>query len=500
MGMAAVDGTSEVLIIEDDALLARLYVEQLRMAGIAATAVGTAAAAFERMTHTAPALVLLDLTLPDANGLDILADLRHRGRGCDVVVVTAHGSVNVAVEAMRAGAHDFLVKPFAPERLVVTVRNALALGTLARLVDRIGERASYCGMIGRSLVMQGVYRIIEGASQSRASVFITGESGTGKELAAEALHTRSPRAAGPFVALNCAAIPRDLMESEIFGHVRGAFTGAHADREGAAMRAHGGTLFLDEVCEMDLALQGKLLRFLQTGSVQKVGSGTTERVDIRVVSATNRDPLTEVDAGRFREDLYYRLHVVPIHLPPLRERGDDVLLIARHLLGELTTLEGKRFKGIVPAAEAALTAYRWPGNIRQLYNVLHGAIVLNDGEMLTLEMLPAVVREAESQAVAPAAASRPIGPAAPAAIEPPPLLDFEPVDDDDDEADELLAGSGTRIIPLWQVERAAIERAIRICDGNVPRAAALLGISASTIYRKRQSWAVADVDGTTVEM
>ncbi|MEN3164752.1 sigma-54 dependent transcriptional regulator [Tistrella mobilis] len=488
--MVADESASEVLIIEDDALLARLYAEQLRGAGIPAVAVGTAAAAFERIAATPPALVLLDLSLPDANGLDILADLRRRG-GCDVVVVTAHGSVNVAVEAMRAGAHDFLVKPFPPERLVVTVRNALALGTLTRLVDSIGEREAYCGMIGRSLVMQGIYRIIEGAAQSRASVFITGESGTGKELAAEALHARSPRARGPFVALNCAAIPRDLMESEIFGHVRGAFTGAHTDREGAATRAHGGTLFLDEVCEMDLALQSKLLRFLQTGAFQKVGSGVTERVDIRIVSATNRDPLVEVEAGRFREDLYYRLHVVPIHLPPLRQRGDDVRLIARHLLDDLAALEGKGFRRIDAAAEAALAAYRWPGNIRQLYNVLHGAVVLNDGEVLTLDMLPGQLREAEAMSLRPTTTGAP-----------PPELDFEPVADDemdgigDPGEPETAAIYGTEgeIRPLWQVERMAIERAIDLCGGNVPRAAALLGISASTIYRKRQAWSETPTD------
>jgi two-component system repressor protein LuxO len=304
--------------------------------------------------------------------------------------------------------------------------------------------------------MQAVYRVIEAAAPSRATVFVTGESGTGKELAASAVHRLSPRAAGPFVPINCAAIPRDLIESEIFGHVRGAFTGAVADRQGAAQAADGGTLFLDEICEMDLALQGKLLRFVQTGQFTPVGASRPVSVDVRFVCATNRDPLAEVKAGRFREDLYYRLHVVPLRLPPLRERGEDVILLAEAFLARAAAEEGRRFRRLSPDAKAALLAHSWPGNVRELENAIRGAVVLADGEELTAEMLPASVR---------------LSP--PSRRAPPPAAD------------------PSAILPLAEVERRAIEAAIAACGGNIPRAAAALGISPSTLYRKRAAWAAA---------
>jgi two-component system repressor protein LuxO len=299
--------------------------------------------------------------------------------------------------------------------------------------------------------MQAVYRVLETAAQSKATVFIAGESGTGKELAAEAVHRLSPRAAGPMVAINCAAIPRDLIESEIFGHVRGAFTGAVADRIGAAQAADGGTLFLDEVCEMDLSLQGKLLRFIQSGTFQPVGSTQVRRTDARFVCATNRDPLEEVRAGRFREDLYYRLHVVPVRLPPLRERGNDVIAIAEAMLANSAAEEGKRFRGFSEAAKAALLAHRWPGNVRELENAVRTAVVLHDGDWVEAPMLPLRVA---MPAVAPVVAAE--------------------------------AARGIR--PLADIEREAIERAVELCDGNVPKAAAQLGISPSTLYRKRAAW------------
>jgi DNA-binding NtrC family response regulator len=298
-------------------------------------------------------------------------------------------------------------------------------------------------------------------------VFITGESGTGKELCAVAIHSLSPRAGGPFIAINCGAIPRDLMESEIFGHLKGSFTGAISDREGAAKQAHGGTLFLDEICELDFALQTKLLRFLQSGLIQRVGSTATEKVDIRVICATNRSPLDEVREGRFREDLYYRLHVLPIHLPPLRERGHDIVMIARQFLTQYSREEAKAFQSIAPAAEAALLAHRWPGNVRELQNAIRQAVVLNDAEVLELSMLPPLAEGG--------------GPALPEAV--------QPVDLD-------LAGLGRGDAPsafvgkeLRQIEKDAIESTIQACGGSIPRAAKMLGVSPSTIYRKRDTWA-----------
>jgi two-component system repressor protein LuxO len=453
-----------VLLVEDTRSLAEVYRAYLRETPWTVVHAATAAEARALFATRRPAVVLLDLNLPDADGLDLLREFRGRRPAPEVIVITAHGSVAVAVAAMKAGATDFLAKPFAQERLVVTVANALERRRLVREVEALrsaADRTTFCGFIGGAAAMQAVYRIIENAAASRATVFITGESGTGKELAAEAIHKLSPRRDKPFVALNCAAIPRDLMESEVFGHVRGAFTGALADRLGAAAQADGGTLFLDEVCELDLALQGKLLRFIQTGRFQRVGSAREEQVDVRFVCATNRDPLEEVRAGRFREDLYYRLHVIPIALPPLRERGDDILRIAEAFLARFATEEGKRFRGLAPDARAALLAHTWPGNVRELENAIRTAVVLHDGEVLEAAMLPAQVRRGG-------------GRTPPQSATPP-----QPVEPD----------QGSRLIrPLIEVEREAIERAIALCGGNIAKAAAHLGVSPSTIYRKRASW------------
>jgi len=463
-----------VLLVEDTTSLARVYTEYLRKEPYEVAQVETGAAALAEIEARMPDAILLDLALPDMNGLEILKRVRSQQLPVAVVVITAHGSIATAVEAMRAGAYDFLVKPFSADRLVVTLRNAVERQRLARMVESLKEdfgRDQYFGFIGSSLPMQGVYRIVDSAAGSKATIFITGESGTGKEVCAQAIHQRSPRGREPFVALNCAAIPHDLMESEIFGHVKGAFTGAVAEREGAAARANGGTLFLDEICEMDLDLQSKLLRFVQTGSFVKVGGRATEKVDVRFICASNKDPLKEVEAGRFREDLYYRLHVIPIHLPPLRERDEDVLVIARHFLAAFAKEEGKRFERFAPEVEALLRGYHWPGNVRQLQNVLRNVIVLNDGETVTLDMLPPPLDRVE-------ASPRP-GLAGAAAQGPAPK-----------QASPAGDGTPDGIRPLWQVERDTIEEAIRLCQGNIPKAATHLGISASTIYRKRMSWQV----------
>jgi DNA-binding NtrC family response regulator len=319
----------------------------------------------------------------------------------------------------------------------------------------------FAGFIGSDLSMQAVYRIIQQAARSRATVFITGESGTGKEVCAEAVHASSARGHGPFVPLNCGAIPRELIESEIFGHVKGAFTGAIAGRDGAALRAHGGTLFLDEICELDPALQIKLLRFLQTGVVTRVGSDDSTKVDVRIICATNRDPAAEVEGGRLREDLFYRLHVVPIQMPPLRERGSDVLLIGRHFLERFSREEGKNFTRFSPEAEDILRKGRWPGNVRQLQNVVRNVTVLHDGETVLPAMLPqGLAADADRGRVAVTEAPRP-----------------------------LPARSTIR--PLALIEREAIETAIAACDGNLTEAAIRLGINVSTVHRKRQAWLAA---------
>jgi len=397
------------------------------------------------------------------DGLDILREVRQWPAPPATVVTTANASLTVAIEAVRLGAFDYLVKPFAAARLTTTVTNALANTDLKREVETFRRTVEHDGLgdfIGRSTPMQRVYRTIEAAARSSASVFITGESGTGKELAAQALHRLSPRAKKGFVALNCGAIPRDLLESTIFGHVKGAFTGATADQEGAALRADGGTLFLDELGEMEMELQTKLLRFIQTGQYERVGEGRTRPADIRFVAATNRDPAEAVRQGRLREDLFYRLYVVPLEMPPLRDRGDDILLIARRFLAEFSRQEGKSFAGFTPEAEARMVAYAWPGNVRQLQNVVRNAVVLNDGALLAETMLPPLLAAA---AAAPAATPRPA---------------------------DTQEAADTGIRRLADVERDYIEHAIRLCDGNILVAARKLGISASTIYRKKEAWAL----------
>lgn len=457
---------NNVLIVEDSGSIAVVYESWLTRAGFSVQIVENGEQALDLIRQGEFRVVLLDLQLPDISGLDVLDAIAAEELGVTVVVVTASGSIMTAVDAMRRGAYDFVVKPAAEERLVTTTRNAMEREVLQKAVIQI--RASYAkksdthGFIGNSLPMIAVYKTIDAVAQSSASVFITGESGTGKELCAEAIHKASPRRKAQFVALNCAAIPKDLIESEIFGHLKGAFTGATSDRDGAAMAADGGTLFLDEICEMDISLQSKLLRFLQTGTVQKVGSDKLAKVDVRIVCATNRNPVQEVEEGRFREDLYYRLHVVPVLLPPLRERGTDVVDIARDLLTTISSEEGKTFAAFASDAEDLLLSHRWPGNVRELQNVIRNAVILNDGETLEAEML--------NIAGATLVPSRTGRASAPSTV---------------DDADRIELNLSQ---PFADIEREIIEAAIIHCGNSIPKASQMLDLSPSTIYRKKEGW------------
>jgi len=457
---------SKLLLVEDSHALAKVYMEYLKDLPVNVSHVTEGRAGLDHIVSEDPSVVLLDLNLPDINGLELMSELEQLIQNPGIIVITAHGSVDMAVEAMRAGALDFLQKPFDAERLRVTVQNALEKQNLSNLVKQYEnnfDRKGFHGFVGSSIPMQAIYRIIESAASSRASVFITGDSGSGKEVCAEAIHNEGVRKNKPFIALNCAAIPRELMESEIFGHVKGAFTGAAGERQGAASLADGGSLFLDEIGEMDLALQSKLLRFVQTGTFQQVGGNKTEKVDVRFISATNRDPLEMVRLGTFREDLYYRLHVIPIHLPPLRECGDDIMLIAEKYLNDYANEEQKTFHEFSPQAAEILKNYHWPGNVRQLQNVIRNIVVLQNGDVATESMLPDLMH------------SGMVGLPAEEHIS----SHGQPKSNPE---------NGQQIQPLWQVERDAIEYAIAKCDGNIPRAAALLEISPSTIYRKRPGW------------
>ncbi len=398
--------------------------------------------------------ILLDLRLPDDNGFDLLTTIQAHARRAAVIVITSNASMASATQALRQGAYDYLVKPFSPDRLLTTIGNALSTASLEQEVQvlRHGvENGNFEEFIGRSPAMLKVFAIIEAAAASTASVFITGEAGSGKELAAQALHRRGPRAAMEFVAVNCSAIPADQLEGAIFGHVRGAFAGALQDQEGAAARANGGTLFLDELGEMDPQLQTKLLSFSQTGFYQRVGDPRPRRADIRLIAATNRDPARAISEGRLREDLYYRLAVVPMRMPPLRDRGTDILLIATAMLARYAAEDSKDFKGFSKDAEALLLARDWPGNVRQLQNLVRNIVVLHNGLEVTADMIPAMPR--------PTIAASPDLPAHPEEIE-----------------------------PLAVTERRHIENAITVCSGNLQQAARRLGISPSTIYRKQELW------------
>ncbi len=374
-----------------------------------------------------------------------------------VIALSEGGSVSLAVAAMRAGAHDYVSKPINYGALSARIAELGHRHGNARALNAEKETFSspdFEGFVGTSQQMRIIYEQIERIAPSPAPVFITGESGTGKEVCAEALHQRSTRANKPFIAINCGAIPRDLMESEIFGVVRGAYTGATSDRPGAAELAQGGVLFLDEIGEMDLGLQAKLLRFLQTGSVTRVGEATARAVDVRVICATNSNPMQMIGEKKFREDLFYRLHVLPIHLPPLRQRPTDILPLAQTFLKRYSDEENKHFASFAQSAADTIVAREWPGNVRQLQNLIRRVVVMFDGFEITADMISAADVEARE-------VHRP-----------------------EQSGMELPQP----IRPMWHQEQRIIEDALARFDGNIAQAAAALEISPSTIYRKQAAW------------
>ncbi|MEI6161430.1 MAG: sigma-54 dependent transcriptional regulator [Roseococcus sp.] len=494
-----------VLIVEDSPPQVALAQALLRDLGTRIAVAETAHAANEAIAREVPDVILLDLELPDGKGIDLMRRIKAEGLDTAIIVVTANGSVGVAVEAMREGARDFVVKPYNKARLTVTLNNALEARRLTQELQAVKADLNpdrYHSFIGASPPMRAVYRTIESVAASKATVFITGESGTGKELAAEAVHQASPRRKGAFIALNCGAIPKDLLESEIFGHTKGAFTGATENRIGAAKAADGGTLFLDEIGEMPMDMQVKLLRFVQTGSFTPVGATRSEKVDVRFVAATNRDIWAAVEEGRFREDLAYRLYVVPVEMPPLRERGGDVIMIARAFLKSFAKEERKAFRSIAPDAEALLAAYPWPGNVRQLQNAIRNAVVLHDGAALERAMLPPQLLRAGPRAVPapapPIAAPPPVmtppvtAPAEEPAPPPPAAPSWTPPEPVPAPAPAWIPppapAEEAPILTMKEIERRSILAALRHTDRDVPRAASLLEINPSTIYRRLITW------------
>lgn len=483
-----------MLLVEDVIALAIQYRTLAVRLQVEVTTAGTVAQALKHIAVGPWHAALLDLNLPDGSGFQVMQVLLRAYPDCAVIVLTAEDALDNAVRASEAGAFDYLEKPVEADRLLVTLRNALQTARLDQRVKTLQTEApkQFEQFVGQSAEMQSVYRMIETVAVSNAPVCISGESGTGKELAAQAIHARSTRKHKKIVAINCAAIPKELMESELFGHTRGAFTGAASDRQGAFVEADQGTLFLDEIAEMDVSMQAKLLRVLQTGEVKRLGEDKTRTVDVRIVCATHSNLRENVRAGTFREDLFYRLYVIPIELPPLRSRRADIALIAQNLLLRQASEDGKRFTCFSASALGALTGYRWPGNVRELVNAIRAVVALHDGVEVGLDMLPDTIKTPYVNAQGQTWDA------------PDNRAWFTDVPHEDTEAiladhrEERRADASAvptalqydrqRVRPLDDVEREAVDYALRAFDGNIAQSAKALRVNPSTLYRKIQVW------------
>ena len=445
----------DVLVIDDDEGHAEALADSLELDGYRCTIAPSGAAGIERMGESSYDAVLTDLVMHDHSGLDVLKESRTLQPEAVVLLITGHGSIETAVDAMRLGAADYITKPVNIAELRLRLAKAIEGGTLRRdnleLRRQLDERFGFDDLIGHSAAMRKVFDVVRQVSDTNATVLILGESGTGKELVARAVHSNSRRRERRFVAVNCAALSEGLIESELFGHVKGAFTGAVSHNEGRIVHADGGTLFLDEVGDMPLSTQAKLLRVLESREVQPVGGNALRKVDIRLVAATNRDLADMVSKGEFREDLLFRLKVVGVDLPPLRERAGDVPLLIDHFISELAEQHGRAARGITPEARAVLVRYRWPGNVRELRNMIENMVLLARDDVLRLEDVPESVVHGANEA--PRAG----------------------------EAD--LAGRS-----LQEVERELIRANLALTEGNREKAAKILGIGERTLYRKIKAY------------
>ena len=408
--MTATAPRDRVLIVEDDPTTRAGLAELVRTWGFATDAAADGEEALQRITDFRPSIIITDLVMPRMSGLDLLRAIRQEGSDLTVLILTAQGTVETAVEAIKEGAYDYLTKPIEPQRLKILLDKVLERQETLREVKvlrrQLRDSGSFGRMIGAGPQMRKVYQVIEQAAPTAASVLISGESGTGKELVAQTIHQLSPRAQMPFVPINCAAIPETLLESEIFGHERGAFTGAVERREGCFELADRGTLFLDEIAEMTPATQVKLLRVLQEQRFRRLGGRAEQAVDVRVIAATNANPGEAIKSGRLREDLYYRLNVFTIELPPLRQRKDDLPLLIQSFLAEFNARNGKTVTAVEPAAMRVLEQYHWPGNVRELRNVVERAVILSSGEFIESKHLPPLIAGVPEVAAA-AASLRP---------------------------------------------------------------------------------------------
>jgi DNA-binding NtrC family response regulator len=448
-----------VLVVDDEANARNALAELLREEGYRVETAADGFKALGKIEEGMPDLVLTDLKMPGMGGVELLGKVRALDEEVVVVVMTAFGAVDSAVEAMKKGAADYLTKPLNTAELFLVVAREMERRRLrveaGALRARLAERYSFSNIIGNAPVMQDIFKTVAQIAGARSSVLITGESGTGKELIAAAIHERSPRAKGPFVKLHCAALAETILESELFGHERGSFTGAVGRRDGRFQQAHGGTLFLDEIGEIAPAVQVKLLRFLQEREFERVGGNETVRVDVRVLAATNRDLAAEVARGKFREDLYYRLNVITVEMPPLRSRPSDVPLLAAHFLRKYAAENGKAIDGFTDEALARLGGYAWPGNVRELENVVERAVVLAGGARVTPAELPPQVAPAPG----------------PAGIR--------------------IPGS-----TMDEIEHHAIVKTMESVGGSTSKAAEILGISVRKIQYKLQEYQHAPKSGT----
>jgi two-component system response regulator PilR (NtrC family) len=466
--------TGDILIVDDERSMREFLAIHLRRAGHRVEAAPSGGAALATMKEREFDVVITDLRMPDVDGMVVLEQTKQLHPDTQVIVVTAFATTETAIAAMKAGAYDYLTKPFKVDEVSLVIDRALERRSLARenlaLRDEIKGRYKLDRLLGKSPPMQRVFDTLRKAGPGRASVLLVGESGTGKELAARALHELSQRADRPFVAINCGAIPEALLESELFGHVKGSFTGAHVDKQGLFEAAHSGTLLLDEVAELPVAMQVKLLRVLQERKVKPVGGVAEREIDVRIVAATNRDLETEVEKGTFRQDLFYRLDVIRLRLPPLRERREDIPLLVDHFLRKFSAEHGRKVAGVDPEAMQALMAYHFPGNVRELENLIERAVILAPGDRLTLDAFPTL---GGMSAAAPSLSNAPFVPES--------GLDLERVVED--------------------FERSIIISALERTGGNRTEAARLLSVSFRSLRYRLSKLGItgADVGGEATD-